>query len=229
MTSTLNNLALAYSVSIPVYIIFRSGGTFVTMIMGWLVVGKRYTSRQIVAVAVLTAGVVLATWSNAHNQVSPLLYMCVDKKRADAEQFNIGIIILFAAQVLSSFMGIYLESTYARYGSNWREGLFYTVFRSSPILAHLLALPRPTILHSPPPSNIPKRSHPRTIPSLANPTLNLLSHTHPPNYPSTHILSDHQRSNPVPLRPRRKPSQRNLNSPNHNHHPQHPQIHLPGP
>lgn len=77
VTSTLNNLALAYSVSIPVYIIFRSGGTFVTMIMGWLLVGKRYTSRQIAAVAVLTAGVVLATWSNAHNQVSVLLYVCV--------------------------------------------------------------------------------------------------------------------------------------------------------
>ena len=70
ITSTLNNAALGYSVSIPVYIIFRSGGTFVTMIMGWLLVGKRYTSRQIAAVVVLTTGVILATWSNAHNQVS---------------------------------------------------------------------------------------------------------------------------------------------------------------
>ena len=70
ITSTLNNAALGYSVSIPVYIIFRSGGTFVTMTMGWLLVGKRYTFRQISAVAVLTAGVVLSTWSNAHNQVS---------------------------------------------------------------------------------------------------------------------------------------------------------------
>jgi UDP-xylose/UDP-N-acetylglucosamine transporter B4 len=69
VTSTLNNAALGYSVSIPVYIIFRSGGTFVTMIMGWLLVGKRYTKRQIAAVAVLTGGVILATWSNAHNQV----------------------------------------------------------------------------------------------------------------------------------------------------------------
>lgn len=72
VTSTLNNAALGYSVSIPVYIIFRSGGTFVTMIMGWLLVGKRYTTRQIAAVAVLTAGVVIATWSNAHNQVLAL-------------------------------------------------------------------------------------------------------------------------------------------------------------
>lgn len=70
ITSTLNNAALGYSVSIPVYIIFRSGGTFVTMSMGWLLVGKRYSSRQIASVALLTVGVVLATWSNANNQVS---------------------------------------------------------------------------------------------------------------------------------------------------------------
>jgi len=50
-----------------------------------------------------------------------------EQKKQDAEQFNVGILILFVAQILSSFMGIYLESTYARYGSNWREGLFYTV------------------------------------------------------------------------------------------------------
>ena len=71
ITSTLNNAALGYSVSIPVYIIFRSGGTFVTMTMGWLLAGKRYTRRQIAAVTLLTAGVILATWSNAHNQVPP--------------------------------------------------------------------------------------------------------------------------------------------------------------
>ena len=69
ITSTLNNAALGYSVSIPVYIIFRSGGTLVTMSMGWLLVGKRYSPRQIASVGLLTVGIVLATWSNAHNQV----------------------------------------------------------------------------------------------------------------------------------------------------------------
>jgi solute carrier family 35 (UDP-xylose/UDP-N-acetylglucosamine transporter), member B4 len=69
ITSVLNNAALGYSVSMPVYIIFRSGGTLVTMTMGWLLVGKRYTTRQIASVTLLTGGVVLATWSNAHNQV----------------------------------------------------------------------------------------------------------------------------------------------------------------
>jgi drug/metabolite transporter (DMT)-like permease len=42
--------------------------------MGWLLVGKRYSSRQIASVALLTVGVVLATWSNAHNQVNNVWY-----------------------------------------------------------------------------------------------------------------------------------------------------------
>jgi UDP-xylose/UDP-N-acetylglucosamine transporter B4 len=41
-TSVMNNASLAYNISIPVYIIFRSGGTVITMIMGYFVVGKRF-------------------------------------------------------------------------------------------------------------------------------------------------------------------------------------------
>jgi len=76
ITSTLNNAALGYHVSIPVYIIFRSGGTLITMSMGWLFVGKHYTPRQIASVALLTIGVIIATWSNAHNQV-PKRMTCI--------------------------------------------------------------------------------------------------------------------------------------------------------
>ena len=46
-----------------------------TMSMGWLLVGKRYTPRQIASVGLLSAGVVLATWSNAHNQVINFLFV----------------------------------------------------------------------------------------------------------------------------------------------------------
>jgi hypothetical protein len=41
--------------------------------------------------------------------------------------YVIGITLLSIALVLSSFMGLYQEMTYVKYGSNWREGLFYTV------------------------------------------------------------------------------------------------------
>jgi len=41
--------------------------------------------------------------------------------------YVIGITLLSIALVLSSFMGLFQEMTYVKYGSNWREGLFYTV------------------------------------------------------------------------------------------------------
>lgn len=41
--------------------------------------------------------------------------------------FLSGLAILFVAQVISAFMGLYIEATYAMYGNNYREGMFYTV------------------------------------------------------------------------------------------------------
>jgi len=38
--SLLNNLAFGYNISMPVHIIFRSGGLVVSMLMGWLISGK---------------------------------------------------------------------------------------------------------------------------------------------------------------------------------------------
>jgi UDP-xylose/UDP-N-acetylglucosamine transporter B4 len=69
VSSLLNNAALGYDVSIPVFIIIRSGGTFITMIMSYLLRGKKYTNRQIGAVALLTTGVALATWRSPQKVV----------------------------------------------------------------------------------------------------------------------------------------------------------------
>ena len=42
--STLNNAAFAYHIPISVHIVFRSGGLVISMILGWLVAGKRCLS-----------------------------------------------------------------------------------------------------------------------------------------------------------------------------------------
>ena len=68
-SSILNNAALGHDVSIPIFIIVRSGGTFITMIMSYFLCGKKYTSRQIASVAVLTTGVALATWRSPQKVV----------------------------------------------------------------------------------------------------------------------------------------------------------------
>ncbi|TBU27680.1 UAA transporter, partial [Dichomitus squalens] len=61
--SLLNNRAFAYRIPMPVHIIFRSGGLVVSMLMGWLFAGKRYSLTQVASVLLVTAGVVLTTLS----------------------------------------------------------------------------------------------------------------------------------------------------------------------
>lgn len=123
--NVLNNHAFSYNISVPVHIILRSGGSITTMIAGFLY-GKRYSRIQIIAVILLTVGVVIAAWSDAQSKG-------VAEEAAEGNiEFITGLSILFIAQVLSSIMGLYTEETYKKYGPQWRENLFYS---------HLLSLP----------------------------------------------------------------------------------------
>ncbi|KAK7951899.1 uncharacterized protein PG986_007627 [Apiospora aurea] len=128
--NVLNNHAFSYDISVPVHIILRSGGSITTMIAGSLW-GKKYSRIQIVAVLLLTVGVITAAWSDSQTK------FCVkDTSSGDshssAPSFSTGLVILFVAQVMSAIMGLYTEETYKKYGPHWKENLFYS---------HLLSLP----------------------------------------------------------------------------------------
>jgi len=122
--NVLNNHAFSYNISVPIHIILRSGGSITTLIAGYIW-GKRFSRIQIIAVMLLTVGVIIAAWSDQQS-----------KKGVETEQglppFSTGLAILFVAQVLSAIMGLYTEETYKEYGPHWKENLFYS---------HLLALP----------------------------------------------------------------------------------------
>lgn len=66
--NVLNNHAFSYDISVPVHIILRSGGSITTMIAGSLY-GKKYSRIQIVAVILLTLGVITAAWSDSQSKV----------------------------------------------------------------------------------------------------------------------------------------------------------------
>ncbi|PSR81603.1 UAA transporter [Coniella lustricola] len=123
--NTLNNHAFSYAISVPVHIILRSGGSITTMIAGSLW-GKRYSRIQLIAVVLLTIGVIIAAWSDAQTKSN------TDSKSGSAASFNTGLAILLVAQILSAIMGLYTEETYRKYGPRWKENLFYS---------HLLSLP----------------------------------------------------------------------------------------
>jgi UDP-xylose/UDP-N-acetylglucosamine transporter B4 len=143
--NVLNNHAFSYDISVPVHIILRSGGSITTMIAGSLY-GKKYSRIQIVAVLLLTVGVVTAAWSDAQTKVrlssqflssSDHAFVTLQQGNTSGEHhgnpsFATGLIILFVAQSLSAVMGLYTEETYRIYGPQWKENLFYS---------HLLSLP----------------------------------------------------------------------------------------
>lgn len=130
LVSVINNYVWKLHISVPLHIIFRSGGTVITMLLGaWN--GKKYTSGQVLSVAILTAGVILATFSQAPNKSKSA------GNQATTPQFVLGITLLLVAAILSSAQGLFSEVTYSKYGGNWRESLFYTHFLSLPLFAPL--------------------------------------------------------------------------------------------
>ncbi|KAI8637703.1 UAA transporter [Parasitella parasitica] len=125
IVSILNNLALGYNISVPLHIIFRSGGLIVNMILGALIMKKRYSLDQIIGVLFVTAGVIWATLDNASTYT--------ENNPGSTTEFIIGILLLLVAMILSAGMGLFQEVTYKKYGKEWREGLFYTHFLAIPL------------------------------------------------------------------------------------------------
>lgn len=67
--------------------------------------------------------------------------------------FGMGLLVLLLAQLLSAYMGIYVQDTYAMYGKHWVENLFYEHLLSLPMFIPLVPMLRAQfdrLTHSPP-------------------------------------------------------------------------------
>ena len=67
--NVLNNHAFSYNISVPIHIILRSGGSVTTLIAGYIW-GKKFSRIQVIAVMLLTVGVIIAAWSDQQSRVS---------------------------------------------------------------------------------------------------------------------------------------------------------------
>ncbi|OCH84581.1 UAA transporter [Obba rivulosa] len=160
LVSLLNNAAFAYHIPMPVHIIFRSGGLVISMLMGRLILGRRYTLLQTVSVLLVTTGILLTTLSASRpkHSASP----AEAGPETHISSYAVGIAILTLALVLSGLLGIVQDGTYSRYvrapahpqkqssGSvpgkdaanadapvPWQESLFYLHFFSMPMFVFL--------------------------------------------------------------------------------------------
>ncbi|KAL2819887.1 UAA transporter family-domain-containing protein [Aspergillus cavernicola] len=128
----LNNWAFAYRISVPLHIILRSGGPVASMVVGYLYAGKRYSQGQILAVALLTFGVVTSALADAQVK-GQSIHIGIHENSSMSSTF-IGFAILALAMLLSAFQGIYADRLYETYGrSHWKEALFYSHTLSLPL------------------------------------------------------------------------------------------------
>ncbi|KAJ9499811.1 golgi uridine diphosphate-N-acetylglucosamine transporter [Exophiala xenobiotica] len=140
----LNNMAFKYSISIPLHIILRSAGPVTTMAIGRLYGGKRYPPRKVVAVILLSVGVVLAAFSDAASkeetdQSSELESSAQNSSSGIMPSSQApGFALLASALLLSACMGLYTDNMYATHGrssSITAETLFYSHAMSLPYFA----------------------------------------------------------------------------------------------
>ena len=123
------------------------------MLLGYLVMKKRYSLAQIVrinstfrrelthtnalhteqaAVVFVSAGVILATLSRPSAPKT-------SEGHVDVGRYTVGVAMLTFSLVLTGILGVLQERTYTKYGPHWKEGVFYTV-RTALAFIHLFCV-----------------------------------------------------------------------------------------
>jgi UDP-xylose/UDP-N-acetylglucosamine transporter B4 len=106
-------------------------------VVGYLYTGKRYSQGQMLAVALLTFGVVASALADAQAK-GQSIHIEVNRDSSILSTV-IGFAILALAMLLSAFQGIYADRLYATYGRNhWKEALFYSHTLSLPLFVPTL-------------------------------------------------------------------------------------------
>ncbi|XP_064488059.1 UDP-xylose and UDP-N-acetylglucosamine transporter-like [Ornithodoros turicata] len=141
LVSVTNNKALSYDISMPLHMIFKSGSLIATMLLGIMLLGRRYPVSKYIAVFMITAGIIVCTYASVkgdHKQKEQ-----VEPENGTFYNKLIGVSLLSFALLLSARLGIYQENLSTRFGKHPRESLFYA--HALPLPGFLLLLP--DILH----------------------------------------------------------------------------------
>ncbi|XP_026859053.2 UDP-xylose and UDP-N-acetylglucosamine transporter isoform X1 [Electrophorus electricus] len=97
--SVINNCALNFNIAMPLHMIFRSGSLIANMILGIIILKKRYSSAE--------------RGGTEEEGMYAFLH------------WLLGITMLTFALLMSARMGIFQETLYKKYGKHSKEALFY--------------------------------------------------------------------------------------------------------
>ncbi|KAJ8249902.1 hypothetical protein COCON_G00231180 [Conger conger] len=90
--SVINNYALNFSISMPLHMIFRSGSLIANMVLGIIILKKRYTRGKYISIAFVSLGICICTIMSA-KQVN------VDQETTEEQGFYAFLRWLLAALI----------------------------------------------------------------------------------------------------------------------------------
>lgn len=139
ITSVCNNYAFDFNIPMPLHMIFRAGSLIANMIMGIIILRKRYEFSKYLSVFMITMGIVICTIISGSNVESTQVNQTEEEDPVSVFfWWSLGITLLTVALFISARMGLYQEVLYKRYGKHPDEALYYT---------HLLPLPAFLLLY----------------------------------------------------------------------------------
>jgi len=175
--NVLNNYALNFHIPLPLHMIFRSGSLIANLIMGILLLKKRYSTSKYLAVVCITIGICLATMASSKpSPVAPVNASATSEAGAEAVAVAViplwerlvGIGMLTFALFASALMGIYQEKMYAQFGKHPHEALFFVHALSLPAFALMWTdiSKHAALFQQSAPLNVPVLSRFFTVPSM---------------------------------------------------------------
>ncbi|XP_031794948.1 UDP-xylose and UDP-N-acetylglucosamine transporter isoform X2 [Sarcophilus harrisii] len=143
--SVVNNYALNLNIAMPLHMIFRSGSLIANMILGIIILKKRYSMSKYTSIALVSMGIFICTFMSA-KQVASQSSLSENEGFQAFAWWLLGIAALTFALLMSARMGIFQETLYKQFGKHSKEALFYNhalplpgfIFLASDIYNHAL-------------------------------------------------------------------------------------------
>lgn len=135
LVSVTNNYALNFNIPMPLHMIFRAGSLLANMILGVILLDKRYSLSKYASVLMISCGIGLCTIMSAKNN------KVENSEGSDLDNYwlMVGIGLLTFALFMSARMGIYQEVIYKQHGKHPREAMFF--LHALPLPGFLLLAP----------------------------------------------------------------------------------------
>jgi len=119
--SGLFNAAVNMGLPMPVYLVIKNSGLFVSMVLGIVLQGKRYSSIQVLGVIATTLGVISATLA-----LMPAKASQVSADVIDTTTFTYGSLLMIAGVMAMAILNVAQESAFQKYGKHFQEAVFYS-------------------------------------------------------------------------------------------------------